>query len=209
MPKSHALGGPTYAGHTDTSSPDTVTPEWVITVEAVEEDTPAAVAEKTVERPRWSRRLSRSPAAESRERLGTRSSRSATKPGATRRLPGIYCPNDGTPLDQVRGILHCRFDGWTGSASRGGTRRTVCPRSRPRRVRPLLLEGGAWMTLGLTALPTTRSDGDDGHTAGHNATNLAVNSIATYIDGTVEDRLDSLDATVGMPSIVAAIVFGG
>jgi hypothetical protein len=65
------------------------------------------------------------------------------------------------------------------------------------------------MTLGLTALPTTRSDGDDGHTAGHNATNLAVNSIATYIDGTVEDRLDSLDATVGMPSIVAAIVFGG
>jgi hypothetical protein len=34
-----------------------------------------------------------------------------------RRLPGIYCPNDGTPLDQVRGILHCRFDGWTGSAA--------------------------------------------------------------------------------------------
>jgi hypothetical protein len=43
MPKSHALGGPTYAGHTDTSPPDTVTPEWVITVEAVEEDTRSTV----------------------------------------------------------------------------------------------------------------------------------------------------------------------
>ena len=23
------------------------------------------------------------------------------------------CPNDGSPLEQVNGILHCRFDGWT------------------------------------------------------------------------------------------------
>jgi hypothetical protein len=33
------------------------------------------------------------------------------------RPPGSRCPNDGTPLQQARGVLHCPFDGWTGSAS--------------------------------------------------------------------------------------------
>lgn len=64
------------------------------------------------------------------------------------------------------------------------------------------------MALGLSALPTTRSDGDDGHTAGHNATNLAVNTIADYVDSTLATTA-SVTAAVGMPSIVAAIVFGG
>lgn len=45
MPKSHALGGPTYLGHTDVSSPDTTGPEWVIHVEAVEAPTEPAAPE--------------------------------------------------------------------------------------------------------------------------------------------------------------------
>ncbi len=25
----------------------------------------------------------------------------------------VACPNDGEPLEEVRGVLHCRYDGWT------------------------------------------------------------------------------------------------
>lgn len=27
--------------------------------------------------------------------------------------PPVRCPNDGTPLEDVNGVLHCPFDGWT------------------------------------------------------------------------------------------------
>lgn len=27
--------------------------------------------------------------------------------------PPEACPNCGEPLELVRGVLHCRFDGWT------------------------------------------------------------------------------------------------
>jgi hypothetical protein len=27
--------------------------------------------------------------------------------------PPVACPNDGTLLDSVGGVLHCPFDGWT------------------------------------------------------------------------------------------------
>lgn len=30
-----------------------------------------------------------------------------------RRDPPVACPNDGEPLQAVRGKLHCPFDGWT------------------------------------------------------------------------------------------------
>lgn len=36
---------------------------------------------------------------------------------ARQRRPGTCCPNDGTPLQQVRGVLHCLWDGWTGTAA--------------------------------------------------------------------------------------------
>jgi hypothetical protein len=33
---------------------------------------------------------------------------------AERSQPPTDCPNDGTPLEKgPRGVLHCRFDGWT------------------------------------------------------------------------------------------------
>lgn len=38
------------------------------------------------------------------------------------------------------------------------------------------------MPLNLDPLPTGKVDGDQDHTAGHNATNTAVNTIAEYVD---------------------------
>lgn len=29
----------------------------------------------------------------------------------------VACPNDGEPLEEVDGVLHCKFDGWTSAAS--------------------------------------------------------------------------------------------
>ncbi len=26
--------------------------------------------------------------------------------------PPVACPNDGEPLDERDGVLHCKFDGW-------------------------------------------------------------------------------------------------
>jgi hypothetical protein len=45
------------------------------------------------------------------------------------------------------------------------------------------------MALNLAPLTTSHTDGDPGHTAGHNDTNTAINTIATYIDedGTSDD----------------------
>lgn len=40
---------------------------------------------------------------------------------AEEELSPVACPNDGTPLDEVNGILHCRFDGWTCEASGGAS----------------------------------------------------------------------------------------
>ena len=37
----------------------------------------------------------------------------AAEYAADRRDPPTACPNDGEPLEQVEGQLHCRFDGWT------------------------------------------------------------------------------------------------
>lgn len=47
MPKSHALGGPTYAGHVD-ASPDSVTPDWRPASE-VAESVAVSVAESVAE----------------------------------------------------------------------------------------------------------------------------------------------------------------
>lgn len=43
MPKIAAHGGPSYAGHADVSSPDTVTPDWVPAAEPETAPEPAPV----------------------------------------------------------------------------------------------------------------------------------------------------------------------
>jgi hypothetical protein len=45
MPKITVHGGPSYAGHVDASSPDTVAPEWAVVDEAPAVQAPAEAAE--------------------------------------------------------------------------------------------------------------------------------------------------------------------
>ena len=36
----------------------------------------------------------------------------AAEAARERSEPPVSCPNDGTPLDSVNGVLHCPFDGY-------------------------------------------------------------------------------------------------
>lgn len=62
------------------------------------------------------------------------------------------------------------------------------------------------MPLNLSPLPTDLADGAAGHTAGHNTTNTAVNSIATAVDAnetTMNTRVDGLDGISNVGTIGA------
>lgn len=47
------------------------------------------------------------------EQLGEITREAVKLAEAERSQPPQACPNDGEPLEQANGVLHCPFDGWT------------------------------------------------------------------------------------------------